>query len=108
MNLMLKSSRKYLARLAQRTGVSALSALKATKLLLFCTYISDTDVQKLYDSDDRAVLKTSSNSNSTGARWKKSSSSNESNTLLILPFSLLPEDGNITNLRNIMYVQCLV
>ena len=30
-------------------------------------------------------------------------SSNEFNTVLIFPFPLLPEDGNITSLRNIMF-----
>jgi hypothetical protein len=61
MNLMLKSSRKSMARFAQRTGVSALSALNATKLLLLLTYGSETDVQKLYDSDDPEVLTTFAN-----------------------------------------------
>ena len=57
---MMKSSRKSLARLAKRTGVYALSALNASKLLLLRTYkyVSETEVQKLYDSDDREVLTT--------------------------------------------------
>ena len=61
--MMMNSSRKSLARLAQRTGVSALSALNASKLLLLRTYkyVSETEVQKLYDSDDREVLTTFAN-----------------------------------------------
>ena len=58
---MLKSSRKSSARLPQRTGLSALSALNATKLLLLRMYVSETEVQKLYDSDDRELLKISAN-----------------------------------------------
>jgi hypothetical protein len=58
---MLKSSRKSLARLAQRKVVSALSALNATKLLLLPAYVSETKVQKFYDSDDREVLTTFAN-----------------------------------------------